>query len=98
VRFSMTKPCKDCPFVVGSRTNTTLAEGRLDGIVEDIRNGMSFTCHKTLDKPHGEHEHCAGALIFLEREGRPNQIMRIAERFGYYDHWKLDMDYPNLIK
>lgn len=97
MKFNMTKPCKDCPFIVGSSTNTTLAEGRLDEIVEDIRNDMSFTCHKTLDKPSSEQEHCAGALIFLERENRPNQMMRIAERFRLYDRRKLNMDFPDLI-
>lgn len=29
--------------------------------------------------------HCAGAMIVLEHEERPNQIMRIAERLGFYD-------------
>lgn len=37
---------------------------------------------------------CAGALITLEREDSPNQIMRIAERLGLYDRSALDMDAP----
>ena len=94
----MTKPCKDCPFRLGSSTNTTLAEGRIEGIVDDLRNEYTFTCHKTLDKPKMEQEHCAGALIFLEREDRPNQMMRIAERIGIYDRRNLDMNCSNLIR
>lgn len=98
MKFNLKKPCKDCPFIVGSSTNTTLAEGRLAGIVEDIQNDMSFTCHKTLEKQKPDQEHCAGAMIFLERQDRPNQMMRIAERIGIYDRHALDMEFPNLIE
>lgn len=96
MKFDLKTPCKDCPFIKDSSTNLTLSEGRIDGIVEDIRNGMSFTCHKTLDKPDNEQQHCGGAMIFLERENRPNQMMRIAERIRIYDYKKLDMD-ANII-
>jgi hypothetical protein len=98
MRFNMTKPCKDCPFRVGSSTNMTLAEGRIEEIVDDLRRDMSFTCHKTLDMPNMEQEHCAGALIFLEKEDNPNQIMRFAERIGLYDRHKLKMDCESLIR
>lgn len=91
MKFDLKKPCKDCPFINGSSTNVTLAEGRLKGIVEDIRNDMSFICHKTINKQCREQQHCACAMIFLERENRPNQMMRIAERIGCYDHKKLVM-------
>ena len=30
----------------------------------------------------------------MERESSPNQLMRIAERVGHYDHRKLNMDAP----
>lgn len=90
MNFNMKKPCQDCPFRPGSSTNETLAEGRLDEIVSDIRGGSAFICHKTLDHVKNN-EHCAGALVFLEREDRPNQLMRVAERLGVYDRHKLDM-------
>ncbi|MFS0883264.1 hypothetical protein [Metabacillus niabensis] len=96
MRFDLKKPCKDCPFIKGSSTNVTLSEGRIEGIVKDLRNDMSFTCHKTLDKPKLEQQHCAGAMIFLEKEDRPNQIMRIAERIGLYDRSRLETC-PNII-
>lgn len=92
MKFDLKTPCKDCPFIKGSSTNTTLAEGRLESIVADIRVGMSFTCHKTLELPSTKQQHCAGALVFLEKEENPNQMMRIAERIGFYDHKKLNMD------
>lgn len=92
MKFDLKKPCKDCPFIKGSSTNLTLSEERLDDIVNDISNNdMTFTCHKTLDLAKSEQQHCAGALIFLEREDNPNQMMRIAERLGLYDRRELNM-------
>lgn len=92
MKFDLKKPCVDCPFVPGSSTNTTLSEGRIEGIVYDIsHNDMSFTCHKTLDLPSPDQQHCAGAMIYLEKQNNPNQVMRIAERFGVYDRTKLKM-------
>ncbi|WP_168223156.1 hypothetical protein [Pseudarthrobacter sp. NIBRBAC000502770] len=38
--------------------------------------------------------HCAGASIVLEHEERPNQITRIAERLGFYDHKALNKNSP----
>lgn len=92
MKFDLKKPCKDCPFIPGSCTNTTLSKRRITSIVTDIENDMSFSCHKTTDKPSSQHQHCAGAMIFLERENKPNQMMRFAERLGFYDHTKLEMD------
>lgn len=37
---------------------------------------------------------CAGALATMEKEGRPNQIMRIGQRLGFYDPAHLDADAP----
>lgn len=97
MKFDLKTPCKDCPFIKGSATNTTLAEGRLDEIVEDISYGAHFICHKTLELPSNDQQHCAGALIYLERDDNPNQMMRIAERLGMYDRRKLDMG-ANIIE
>lgn len=90
MKFNMKKACKECPFLKGSSTNVTLAKGRIEGIVHDmLHNDSSFICHKTLDKPSMEQEHCAGALAYLEKRNRPNQMMRIAERIGTYDKDKV---------
>lgn len=71
-------------------------------MADHLLSAHSFDCHKTLDysSEDGSGEttdksmHCAGAMIVLEHEERPNQIMRIAERLGFYDHTKLNMDSP----
>lgn len=103
MKFDLKKPCDNCPF--RSDRVFYLHEER----VEEILHGMieeqrTVTCHKTIDyskeDESGEHiaqpddQHCAGALILLEKINRPNQMMRIAERCGFYDRTKLNMASP----
>jgi hypothetical protein len=95
MNFNLKKPCPDCPFLKGSNTNTTLHPARIPGIVRDLLRGSTFQCHKTLGKEKAEH--CAGALLYLEREEAPNQLMRIAERLGSYDPDMLE-PCPNIIE
>ena len=106
MKFTMTSPCADCPF--RSDRAFPLAPGRVDEILDSIMDmDQSFPCHKTVDygaqdedNPDAIHVptegecHCGGALIFLEKHGRANQMMRICERLGMYDHTKLEMDAP----
>jgi hypothetical protein len=77
MRYNLTTPCAECPFLKGS----------------------GFTWASLHRHAAGEYEprsdktpHCAGALIFLEKQDKPNQMMRICERIGLYDRTKLDMD------
>lgn len=56
-----------------------------------------FVCHKTAIIRRGmyvagrDSQHCAGALIFAEKQEAPTQMMRIMERLHLYDRRKLDM-------
>ncbi len=58
-----------------------------------------FHCHKTgeNDEETGDFiatensSACAGMLIFNEKRNKPNQLMRIYERFGEYNRHKLNM-------
>lgn len=91
-----TSPCSLCPF----RNDA----GRLRVSAERLESMASgaFACHKTCDLddesgeyvPNEESNHCAGALIFLEKQDAPHQMMRIMERIGLYDRTKLDMNAP----
>lgn len=94
MNYNMTEPCDACPFLKGSgftyRSLTQHASGE-------------FACHKTCDlnesdvyeeKRNGKSLHCAGALIFLEKQNAPHQMMRIAERIGIYDRTKLNIAAP----
>lgn len=95
MKYTLTEPCDACPFLLGSgftfRSLTMHAAGE-------------FACHKACKLVETEDEgsvymprndktpHCAGALIFLEKQNRPHQMMRICERIGLYDRAKLNMN------
>lgn len=95
MHYKMTTPCDECPFLKGSGFTLKSLQTHASG---------QFPCHKQCDlnedtsayeeKANGKTAHCAGALIFLEKQNAPHQMMRIAERLGMYDHTKLDMDAP----
>jgi len=95
MNFNLTKPCSNCPFRNDKpEQEGWLGEDRAEEIANSITNmQQSFPCHKTTDSRKNE-EHCAGALIMLEKMDRPNQMMRISERLGFYDRTKLRMNAP----
>jgi len=93
MKFDLTHPCKDCPY----RTDVVpyLKQDRAEEIIHEItENQKTFTCHKTTELDDRNRQHCAGALILLEKNNEPNQMMRIAERLRYYDRTKLKMSAP----
>ena len=94
MNYTMATPCDACPFIEGSGFKLRSLEAHANG---------EFACHKTCElneegtyeaKANGKSLHCAGALIFLEKQTRPHQMMRISERLGMYDRTKLDMSAP----
>lgn len=104
MQMTLTHPCPQCPF----RTDIPpyLYPARVRQIEASLVHGV-FPCHKTTDwgdgddgdgdteyVPTGEERHCAGALILLEKTGRPSQWMRISGRLGDYDRRKLNMAAP----
>jgi hypothetical protein len=101
-RYGLTSPCSNCPF--RSDVPPYLRKARVTEIERSLEQS-EFLCHKTVQHHEDEHgevwdadtsqsAHCAGALILLEKLGRPSQMMRIAERLGMYDASKLDMSAP----
>lgn len=84
--YDLTTPCANCPF-----RNDITPFIHPERCEEILNEEGTFRCHKTDD--HNV-QHCAGFLIIREKEDRPNQMMRIAERLGAYDHTKLNMDAP----
>ena len=101
MRFTLTSPCDQCPFrldkpgFLSPKRALLIAYALLD-------RQETFSCHKTVvyDGEDGQGRdtpdtlHCAGALLFLEAQERPNQLMRIAERCGLYDRHALKTDVP----
>lgn len=105
VKYNLVRPCAKCPF----RTDVPpyLTSERVFEIAHDVLAGSDFYCHQTtVPAPEDDEEWgssmmagdrtqvCAGSLILMEKTGRPNQMMRIAERLGMYDSSRLDMDAP----
>lgn len=91
MKYNLTEPCDECPYLIGSGfTYRSLVE----------HASGEFPCHKAcvLDEEgvfveRGKKTpHCAGALIFLEKQNAPHQMMRICERIGLYDRTKLNMN------
>lgn len=79
-----------------------LREGRVLEITDMLLSlrGGEFPCHKTVnyegldaedDAPDGK-LHCAGALIFAEKNETQTQMMRISHRLGLYEPEKLMAD------
>lgn len=92
MHFDLKKPCHNCPFLRKGGVRLTLARIREIGGSALSTQGATFACHKTtIDTDDGERvdykdsRHCAGALIFSEKNGNATQMMRIAERLGLYD-------------
>jgi hypothetical protein len=100
MKYTKRKPCKLCPF----RNDG----GRLYVPPDRLREfaSQAFVCHETaaldeddddggyVPRDDGKSQHCAGSLIFHEHMGAPNQMMRIAERLGFYNYKNLDMTAP----
>ena len=95
MKMDLKQPCKDCPFKNDlSYQRGWLGKERAEGIINDLYElDLSFPCHKTTGGDMDE-QHCAGAMILMERTERANQHMRIAERLNVYDRNKLKMDGP----
>lgn len=94
-KFNCNAPCAKCPF----RNDITpyLRASRVREIITSTVYGeATFQCHETVTHDddgeairNGKELICAGSLIMAESIGRVPQLVRIAERFGEYDHKKL---------
>ena len=104
MHFDVTTPCSGCPFRRHGKGAVRLTRSRVRevaGFMLAGDDGKTFSCHKTLDgeqadggeyRPSVKDVHCAGALIFAERnidqERNPHRMLQIAERLGLYDPTK----------
>lgn len=97
--FTLTSPCKKCPFRTDS--DAYLRPERYSEIASSLNQGSDFVCHQTIDyndDDEGESQAsigsrsqmCAGAMATLEKQNTPTQSMRVAERMGLYDASKLE--------
>lgn len=100
MQFTLKKPCKDCPFLRTENMFASLTKDRMLDITHAITNeNKTFTCHKTLNMPKMEQQHCAGALLYQRYHAahkRQNDMLQIAERLGIYDPTTVN-DCDNII-
>jgi hypothetical protein len=116
--FKLRRPCNNCPFLKEGAID--LMPGRLDGIIDTLVSDdySTFQCHKTVHnsktggewdddgnyRASGEESMCAGAMIYLEKLGRPTVGMRLGRLLGAYTptllapHFDSVIDPPDLSK
>lgn len=106
MNFDLVRPCSNCPF--RSDLAFGLHPERVRGILGGGKGrswwpAASFPCHRTIHYGCGPDDsdvipktaqQCAGVMIILTRENRPNDAMQIAERLGLFDPSGLDMSAP----
>ena len=92
--FGLKRPCANCPFRKGQGETFKLGAERIEKIAE----ADAFQCHKTVDyenfddkiKRQGDKpQQCADLMAVLACEKKPNAIMQIGERLGYFKPDKL---------
>ncbi|KWU26364.1 hypothetical protein [Burkholderia cenocepacia] len=109
--FTLRRPCANCPFRRDGAIE--LEPGRLDGIIDGLvkDDWSTFNCHKTVhnDKtggewdedgkytPSGEESMCAGAIVYLEKIGRPTVGMRLGHLIGDYDPTRMEEAFEEVI-
>lgn len=110
--YRLKGPCENCPFLKDGAI--PLAPGRLEGIVEGLLTDdhSTFPCHKTTTakstggtwtdegeyKASGREAMCAGAMIYLEKAGRPTVGMRIGRVLRKYDPARLQEHYDKIVE
>lgn len=94
------RPCKNCPFRADVPRYLSPARYRQIGAAL-VDEGQGFSCHETIGcDGEGrsivvpESRACAGAMIWLQHQGRPNQLMQVMERMGAFDPGRLEMESP----
>lgn len=107
--FKLRRPCANCPFLkVGA---IDLRPGRLAGIIQNLiaDDHSTFYCHKTVVRADGTHlddgryiaagteSMCAGAMIYLEKVGRPTVGMRLGSVVGLYSRDRLAAHFSEVI-
>jgi hypothetical protein len=96
LKYTMTSPCVTCPFRRNNRG--FLNETGARRIAIDLLQDRPFSCHHTdRAKEYVEPQHCAGALIVLEKMQKPHLAMKMGQYLKLYDPTKLVMDHPHVF-
>src|SRR4249920_3174023 len=82
MRFTMRKACKDCPFRKSKMF--PLRRQRMLEIVDSVREGSAFPCHRTSGDPYPKWRACAGWLLYQVRTGGDNAQLQLMKRAKLY--------------
>ena len=98
--FKLKKVCADCPF--RNDRYFPMRVERAQEIVDALKMGMRFTCHKTIiygedeegRETHGgeKQQFCAGALATIIKGKHANTVVQVADRLGIRDPDEFDHD------
>jgi hypothetical protein len=110
--FKLRRPCANCAFL--KQGAIELAPGRVEGIIDTLVSDdhSTFYCHKTVHNGRtggdwdddgnyaasGQESMCAGAIIYLEKLGRPTVGMRVGRVLGMYSPDDLAPHYDAVIE
>jgi hypothetical protein len=90
--FDLKAPCADCPFLKAGGIRLTPPRARQVARYFTDTQGGTFPCHKTVKATDDDDEArpmrrgeqlCMGGILFADRLGRANQMVRIGERTGF---------------
>jgi hypothetical protein len=99
MKYTMTIPCSECPF----RRDRAgfLKRERAQQIANDLLaegdQCRPFVCHKTIGLLGDNEQHCAGALIIMEKNHQSNLVMALAQRYAGLNLAKLDVGHPHVF-
>jgi hypothetical protein len=82
LKFTMRRACLACPFRRSKRF--PLRRARMLGIVDAVREGSCFPCHKTSGKVYAKWRACAGWLLYQRKNKGTNAQLQIMERAKLY--------------
>lgn len=93
--YTLKSPCQCCPF----RTDIKFPLNRAKDIADGLLNDRPFACHNTTTTKgrsvkHKDAQHCAGALIVLEKMNKPHQAMLLGMILNKYNNRDLKLDSP----
>ena len=86
MKYTMSNPCNECPFRRDRAgfLHRSRAQDIADGLLALGEKCHPFVCHKTLNRTDIDEQHCAGALILLEKTGRPHLAMILGRQLREY--------------
>jgi len=82
MRFTLRKACRACPFRKSKRF--PLRRARMFEIVDGVRAGFVFPCHKTTGKHYPKWRACAGWLLYQRKTKGTNAQLQVMEKAKLY--------------